>query len=212
MRTLLKAIPAAALLCLATHANADTLSAGYAGGNFNDGIMFDVQALKGVTLTSIDINADPGTFDYEVFYRLGGSAGFQTDASAWTSLGTFAATTANGLGVATTLDFTDLALTSGSIYGFYIVDTGGAFTVNYSNSLAASGSVQVANADLQLRVGYGIDGQFGGAIDDREFNGALNYTVQAVPEPAAWAMMVGGFGLIGGYTRRRKQRTAAATA
>lgn len=34
--------------------------------------------------------------------------------------------------------------------------------------------------------------------------------VGAVPEPAAWAMMIGGFGLIGGVMRRRKVRIAYA--
>jgi hypothetical protein len=36
--------------------------------------------------------------------------------------------------------------------------------------------------------------------------GAVEPAVAAVPEPASWAMMVGGFGLIGAATRRR-QRT-----
>jgi hypothetical protein len=33
-------------------------------------------------------------------------------------------------------------------------------------------------------------------------------TVAAVPEPASWAMMIGGFGLIGGAMRRRKSQIA----
>lgn len=35
-------------------------------------------------------------------------------------------------------------------------------------------------------------------------------TTTAVPEPAAWAMMVGGFGLIGGAVRRSRRQTADA--
>jgi hypothetical protein len=43
--------------------------------------------------------------------------------------------------------------------------------------------------------------------------GASSVTVSylasgAVPEPASWAMMLGGFGLVGGALRRRQQRTA----
>ena len=39
---------------------------------------------------------------------------------------------------------------------------------------------------------------------------ALSQSLQnAVPEPASWAMMIGGFGLIGAATRRRKHSTAA---
>ena len=33
-----------------------------------------------------------------------------------------------------------------------------------------------------------------------------NATIAAVPEPAAWSMMLGGFGLIGGTLRRRRPR------
>jgi len=44
---------------------------------------------------------------------------------------------------------------------------------------------------------------------DREFS-TLNPTFGAVPEPASWALMIGGFGLIGSAMRRR--RTTAATA
>ena len=34
--------------------------------------------------------------------------------------------------------------------------------------------------------------------------------VAAVPEPASWALMLGGFGMIGGVMRRRKVTFAAA--
>ena len=33
------------------------------------------------------------------------------------------------------------------------------------------------------------------------------YFENAVPEPATWAMMIGGFGLVGGAMRRRTHRT-----
>jgi hypothetical protein len=33
---------------------------------------------------------------------------------------------------------------------------------------------------------------------------------QAVPEPASWALMITGFGLIGAMTRRQRRRAAIA--
>nr|WP_084192404.1 PEPxxWA-CTERM sorting domain-containing protein [Parasphingorhabdus marina] len=36
----------------------------------------------------------------------------------------------------------------------------------------------------------------------------LEIVSPAVPEPATWAMMIGGFGLVGGAMRRRKKLTA----
>ena len=47
--------------------------------------------------------------------------------------------------------------------------------------------------------GPGVTSDDGLAIDDFR----LTATVAPVPEPASWAMMVGGFGLIGGALRRR---------
>jgi hypothetical protein len=43
-------------------------------------------------------------------------------------------------------------------------------------------------------------------VDDIIFTGS------AVPEPATWAMMIGGFGMIGGAMRRAKRRATPATA
>jgi hypothetical protein len=36
------------------------------------------------------------------------------------------------------------------------------------------------------------------------FTGTATFAAGAVPEPASWAMMIGGFGLIGGAMRRRR--------
>ena len=38
---------------------------------------------------------------------------------------------------------------------------------------------------------------------------AANFSAGAVPEPAAWAMMIAGFGLIGGALRRQKKLTTS---
>jgi hypothetical protein len=58
-------------------------------------------------------------------------------------------------------------------------------------SFAANGSTQISNVILQ---GYNS----GNSYDIHWDN--LN---AGVPEPASWAMMVGGFGLVGGAMRRR---------
>jgi hypothetical protein len=50
----------------------------------------------------------------------------------------------------------------------------------------------------------GTSDSLGGYLDD------IGLTGTAVPEPAAWAMMLGGFGLVGSAMRRRKVRFATA--
>lgn len=49
-------------------------------------------------------------------------------------------------------------------------------------------------------------------IDDFALNAVAAPVVSAVPEPATWAMMLCGFGLVGGAIRRRRTRTTLATA
>ncbi len=52
-------------------------------------------------------------------------------------------------------------------------------------------------------------------IYDREYSLPVTYRVeafQAVPEPATWAMMIVGVGLVGGAMRRRKTRVAVSYA
>ena len=43
-------------------------------------------------------------------------------------------------------------------------------------------------------------------------NGADTLTISAVPEPAAWALMILGFGALGGVLRAQRKSRAAATA
>lgn len=58
-------------------------------------------------------------------------------------------------------------------------------------------------AQLSLRAG-GTSDSFGIYIDDVRLTGT------GIPEPAAWAMMLAGFGLVGGAMRRRGLKTVTA--
>jgi hypothetical protein len=61
-------------------------------------------------------------------------------------------------------------------------------------------SVNPANASGNLFLVAAASGSGG---DDSFKLNAASITTPAVPEPATWAMMIGGFGLIGGTMRRR---------
>ncbi|MBM6577628.1 PEP-CTERM sorting domain-containing protein [Microvirga sp. SRT01] len=62
-----------------------------------------------------------------------------------------------------------------------------------------SGIAITAGALNQLIINYTSDGL-------GSYGGNLSFTPGAVPEPAAWALMIGGFGMVGGTLRRRRAR------
>jgi len=84
------------------------------------------------------------------------------------------------------------------------VDLGGTFNVQ---SVAIFGRT---DSCCQFRDLYtytlfnGADVVKTGTLDAR----TTSFAAAGVPEPASWAMMIGGFGLAGGALRRRKVRTA----
>jgi len=58
-------------------------------------------------------------------------------------------------------------------------------------------------------VGFGLQDFMGSAIINRVVVSLGTDTAPAVPEPATWAMMIGGFGLVGVAMRRRSKAVAA---
>jgi hypothetical protein len=81
--------------------------------------------------------------------------------------------------------------------------------------LAANSGATLAVTGVQIGVGSGWNGNFAGAVDNVAFNfgntsADFNFAVAAVPEPATWAMMIGGFGFIGGALRARRRSVAFA--
>lgn len=85
-------------------------------------------------------------------------------------------------------------------------------TFSGSRDLTALVRSFLVGADGILRV------EFAESFDDLDgvdslFNGTLSFTynpfVAGVPEPASWALMIGGFGLVGGALRRSRRAVAA---
>ncbi len=156
--------------------------------------------LGGSTLTSVQA----------IVYKLNGplTSTFTPGAEVWRSA---AISGASGV-----LNFnpTNVAVTGGQSYvaflsTYYTTGTGQA-TVASCNPFGG-GACAVSNANPNL--GRAIIGSARGQnLDELSFaqivNGSQDLTFSAtitpVPEPAVWAMMIGGFGLVGNAVRRRR--------
>ena len=63
-------------------------------------------------------------------------------------------------------------------------------------------------ASSATRLSFSLDPAF----DPIDVAGVLDNVAAAVPEPATWAMMITGFGMVGGTMRRRRTRVQSALA
>ena len=93
---------------------------------------------------------------------------------------------------------------------FTNVTDGVAWLVTYSGNQVTFTAPTMA-AKLDAGDTFFVNIAFTGPIDPKRFSFAGLWddeAVASVPEPASWAMFIGGFGLVGGAVRRR-QRTVA---
>lgn len=114
---------------------------------------------------------------------------------------------------------------AGAAYGSYLTFTFDKPITAFGGNWA-SGSIDTIYLDVlgqQVDQRVASSGGFFGFVSDTPFttvimrsrqsnhsasldNLTFSYTAAAVPEPASWAMMIGGFGLLGGALRRRSTR------
>jgi len=193
-----KAALAAVVICAAgSSAYAGSLQASDGTQNSGrQGMYFDLTATNTLTITSFTVTGVPG--DWSVYYKDGTYAGSELDSGAWTLLGTATVGGDNMLNVG------GLTISAGQTKGLYIFDLSG--YQNYNDGFETH-----SNADLTFAGGMGNYGLFDDTLADRVWSGAVNYNLSgAVPEPASWAMMLGGFGLVGGAMRSRRRTVSFA--
>ena len=212
MKTMIAAGFTAALM-MAAPATAQSLTTTFAGGNSQNGNIFDVLVgNQAISLNSLGLNVNTNagtTGTFEFYFRQGTSTGFQSDAAGWTLFSTNTAVSA-GSGAATAIDITNLMLDANTRYGLYFTQTAG--SLSYTDGTGV-GNVAATNGDLTVFEGYGSAYRFGTSFQPRVVNATFEYTVAgAVPEPATWAMMIGGIGMVGGAMRRRKVSTTVSFA
>ena len=142
--------------------------------NGQSGIMFDIVAITSVNITQLAMDYDNGTYDMEI-YSIGGThVGNETNAAAWTLLGTANSVTFTaGTNTVIPITFSEF-LCAGDVAGFYITasnTTGG----NYSNGTGV-GNVIVADANIQILEGTGKAYPFGMSFTPRVPNVTVWYS------------------------------------
>ncbi len=178
----------AVLLALPTHAAALTLATPYNSNNGQRGAMFDVAATNTVTIRTFDANLYVGTTaNYEIYYRAGSHVGNETNAAAWTLIGTTTGLTSLGSDLPTPIPIpVDITIPAGQTYAFYVTNDFGGGT-SYTDGTAV-GNFLAGDANLTVFEGVGKSYPFGLTFSVRNFNGTLHYdlgggAVSVVPAP-----------------------------
>jgi hypothetical protein len=168
-------------LSLTTTPLSGSLSTTTAGGNScSGGNMFNIVTGAGpITITSFDVVPESsGVQSVNVYYRTGTYVGNESNSGAWTLLGTYSI---NGVSrVPINMPVANLSLLASTTYGIYIN-----FNAAYTNL-----TTSYSNADLTINTGAGLCGQFSGLVNDRTFNGAVYYQLNA-PLVYAWSPATG---------------------
>lgn len=142
---------------------ADALSTTFAGGNGQDGVMFDIRAARTIRVTGLRIafQNTPLTDSIEVFTKPGTHVGSETVPGAWTSAG-MGNVTASAINTASEVfpipqPFTVQAGRRMAIYIERAGSTG--WGVSYTDG-DGTGTVEATDDNLTIYEGSGIQGSF----------------------------------------------------
>lgn len=152
----------------------------YNSDNSNKGVMFNVIAnATPVTITSFDFNMIGfSTGDFEVYYKAGGYQGAESNAAAWTLIGTATNVAALGTNAVTPVPLAiNVVIPAGTTYGFYFTNNNSAIPagIRYTNN---SGPTTIASdANISIYGGVGKAYPFGANYNNRSVNCTVHYRI-----------------------------------
>lgn len=163
-------------------ARADSLTTTFEGGNNNTGIMFDVTAVKNLTIDSIQFSfSSTGTSNVEIYTKTGTHVGFEANAAAWTLVSSGSVTATE---VKTPLTPLLLAvpteIEAGNKQAFYIRRVTGD-SIAYTNG-TGNGNLVASDPNLLIYEGKGVNASFGALANNRIPNITMHYTPEVATD------------------------------
>ncbi|MHB1278104.1 MAG: PKD domain-containing protein [Bacteroidia bacterium] len=164
----------------------NSLSTTFAAGNGQSGVMFDVTPSRSIIIDSFEVSMNAGSNLVEVYYKTGTYMGFETNAGAWTLLGSVTVNS-GGAGPGTFVNVgTKLSLPANSNYAFYI-QLPNSTNIVYTT---LSSITNYTNAELKITAGAGKGQNFGATFSPRAFNGRIHYSYFPLCESPRQAVQV----------------------
>ena len=139
--------------------------------NWN-GTMFDITASTDLTIDSFGVKINTlGQQSVDIYYKNGSHIGSETNAAAWTFLGTTTVNVTDETQL-TTVPLGNLQLTSNNTYGIYIQMSNSTSRLSYQ---WLSNPVTRSNSELSITTGSGISHNFSGSFYPRDWSGTIYY-------------------------------------
>jgi len=161
-------------------------------GNGYHGNMFDMVVTQEIILETFSVNVDPGTWEFQIYYRTGTYVGNASSSAGWILLGTAnVVSTAATDTILTKIPLNLLQTLVPGTYGFYVTGTDPNTPLNYTNGTSV-GAVAASNSYFSILEGAGGAYPFDVTNSPRVFNGQAFYCldVTSVDEQDEFAFTV----------------------
>ncbi|HQK98343.1 MAG TPA: hypothetical protein PLH61_10000 [Bacteroidia bacterium] len=153
-----------------------SITTGFSNSAKAKGLMFSMKAKQNITLNKL-IFTVADTTSIEIYYRQGSFSGYENNAAAWTSLGTYIVNPVNREMPSEIMLSTALTLSTG-MYSFYVYDGNG--QIKYSavtNPTTTVATTQHAEMISGIAMNNGISNFGLSPVSLAKYCGDINYTI-----------------------------------